>query len=76
MRTLNYELMSGNTVVKTTTNYTEVVEWDKDEGHWNRVVLEDVPPTLTKKQEKERKARLKKVDEIAAARRKEALAQS
>lgn len=75
MRTLKYELMSGNTVVKTTTNYTEVVEWDNGEDHWNRVILEDVPPVLTKEQEKARKARLEKVEEVAEARRKEALAQ-
>jgi len=75
MRTLNYELMNGNTVVKTTTNYTEVVEWDKNERYWHRTILKEVPPTLTKKQEKERAARLKKVDEVAAARRREALAQ-
>lgn len=60
MRALTYELMKGDKVMKVTSNYNEVVKWDKGEGHWNRVVLEDVND-ISKEAEKAKEKHRKKV---------------
>lgn len=61
MRKLIYDLMSGQNVIKSTPNYNEVIEWDTQEGHWNRIRFEEVPDSMSKKQKKKREERLEKI---------------
>lgn len=61
MRRLVYDLMSGQSVIKSTTNYNEVVEWDVQEGHWNRIRFEEVKEKTSDKQKKKRKERVEKI---------------
>lgn len=61
MRRLIYDLMSGSHVIKSTTNYNEVVEWDVQDRHWNRIRFEEVKEKTSDKQEKKKKERVEKI---------------